>query len=63
MDRRGVGVRKPMFEADWEDTSAWCVGSVPRSRLGQRIGAPVNVLKSGWAGDDHGAVGAKFGRI
>jgi hypothetical protein len=39
-----------------------CVGSVPRSRFGQRIGAPVNVLKSGWAGDDHGAVGAKFGR-
>ena len=25
MDRRGVGVRKPMFEADWEDTSAWAV--------------------------------------
>ena len=23
MDRRGVWVRKPMFEADWEDTSAW----------------------------------------
>jgi hypothetical protein len=40
-----------------------CVGSVPRSHFGQRIGAPVNELKSGWAGDDHGAVGAKFGRI
>ena len=40
-----------------------CVGSVPRSRFGQRIGAPVNELKSGWAGNDHGAVGAKFGRI
>ena len=38
------------------------VGSVPRSHFGQRIGAPVNELKSGWAGDDHGAVGAKFGR-
>jgi len=25
MDRRGVWVRKPMFEADWEDTSAWAV--------------------------------------
>ena len=25
MDRRGVGVRKPMFEPDWEDTSAWAV--------------------------------------
>ena len=23
MDRRGVWVRKPMFEPDWEDTSAW----------------------------------------
>ena len=39
-----------------------CVGSVPRSRFGRRIGAPDDVLKSGWPGDDHGAVGAKFGR-
>ena len=39
-----------------------CVGSVQRSHFGQRIGAPVNELKSGWAGDDHGAVGAQFGR-
>ena len=39
-----------------------CLRSVPRSRFGQRIGALVNELKSGWAGDDHGAVGAKFGR-
>ena len=27
MDRRGVWVRKPMFEADWEDTSAWAAYS------------------------------------
>ena len=39
-----------------------CVGSVPRSHFGRRIGAPDDVLKSGWPGDDHGAVGAKFGR-
>ena len=39
-----------------------CLGSVPRSRFRRRIGAPDDVLKSGWAGDDHGAVGAKFGR-
>ena len=38
------------------------MGSVQRSHFGQRIGAPVNELKSGWPGDDHGAVGAKFGR-
>jgi len=25
MDRRGVWVRKPMFEADREDTSGWAV--------------------------------------
>ena len=27
MDRRGVWVRKPMFEADWEDTSVWAAYS------------------------------------